>query len=62
MNTIRVSNSLDPDPFVGLDIDLNGLQSYQKEDTSRQRVKSPIKTIAEITFVLSLFNFSTNKA
>ena len=41
MNTIRVSNSLDPDQtrhFVGSDLVLNCLQRFTADDTSRQRV------------------------
>ena len=40
-NTIRVSNSLDPDQarhFVGPDLGLNCLQRFLADDTSRQRV------------------------
>ena len=39
-NTIRVSNSLDPDQtrhFVGSDLDPNCLQMLTADDTSRQR-------------------------
>ena len=42
-NTIRVSNSLDPDQarrFVGPDLGLNCLQRLTADDTSRQRVKA----------------------
>ena len=42
MNTIRVSNSLDPDQarhFVGPDLDPNCLQRLSADDTSRQKVK-----------------------
>ena len=41
MNTIRVSNSLDPDQaqhFVGPDLVPNCLQKLSADDTSRQRV------------------------
>ena len=40
-NTIRVSNSLEPDQarhFVGPDLDPNCLQKLSANDTSRQRV------------------------
>ena len=42
VNTIRVSNSLDPDQArqnVGPDLSPNSLQKLSAEDTSRQRVK-----------------------
>ena len=42
MNTIIVSNSLDPDQarhFVGPDLGPNGLQRLLADDTSRQSVK-----------------------
>ena len=42
-NTIRVSNSLDPDQDrrnVGPDLDPNCLKRLSADDTSRQRVKS----------------------
>ena len=42
-NTIRVSNSLDPDQarhLMGSDLDPNCLQRLSADDTSRQRVKS----------------------
>ena len=42
-NTIRVSNSLDPDQarhFVGPDLDPNCLEKLSAEDTSMQRVTS----------------------
>ena len=41
-NTIRVSNSLEPDQarhFVGPDLGPNCLQRLSADDTSRQRVK-----------------------
>ena len=44
-NTIRVSNSLDPDQvqhFVGPDLGPNCLQRLSAEDTSGQRVKALI--------------------
>ena len=44
-NTIRVSNSLDPDQarrFVGPDLGPNCLQRLSAEDASRQRVKALI--------------------
>ena len=44
-NTIRVSNSLDPDQashFVKSDLGLNCLQRSSAEDTSKQRVKNII--------------------
>ena len=44
-NTIRVSNSLDPDQarrFVGSDLGPNCLQKLIADDTSRQRVKRPL--------------------
>ena len=37
-NTIRLSNSLDPDHFVGPDLGLNCLQKLTADGTSRQRV------------------------
>ena len=43
-NTIRVSNSSDPDQarhFVGPDLDPNCLQRLSAEDASRQRVNTP---------------------
>ena len=41
-NTIRVSNSLDPDQaqcFVGPDLDPNCLQKFSADNTRRQRFK-----------------------
>ena len=43
MNTISVSNNLDPDQaqhFVGPDLGQNFLQTLSADDTSRKRVKS----------------------
>ena len=45
MNTIRVSNSFNPDQarhFVGPDLGLNCLQSLSADDTTRQRVNDLI--------------------
>ena len=42
-NTIRVSNSLDPDQaqhFVGPDLGAKCLQRFSADDTSRQRLKT----------------------
>ena len=50
-NTIRVSNSLDPDQarhFVGSDLSPNCLQKVSADDTSRQRVFSHKKLAADI--------------
>ena len=50
-NTIRVSNSLDPDQarhFVGPDLGPNCLQSISADNTSRQRVKEVSDDLSSI--------------
>ena len=49
MNTIRMSNSLDPDQvrrFVGPDLGPNCLANLSADDTGRQRVKDQRHAVA----------------
>ena len=55
MNTIGMSNSLDPDQarrIVGPDLGPNCLPRLSADDTGRQRVK----LVYEMTFILQCFN------
>ena len=57
-NTIRVSNSLDPDQarrFVGPDLDPNCLQRLSADDTSRQRVNT--FSVLEMVLAASVAHF-----
>ena len=55
-NTIRVSNSLDPDQaghFVGPDLGRNCLQRLSADDTSRQIVKPGISVFIHLSVTVT---------
>ena len=58
MNTIRLSNSLDPDQaghFVGPDLGLNCLQRLSADDRRRQSIQELFTTSKNPTLPLALF-------
>ena len=65
-NTIRISNSFDPDQarrFVGPDQGLNCLQRLSADDTGRQRVNSyDLQIVSEILVVPRKLHFAVFRA
>ena len=66
-NTIRVSNSLDPDQarhFVGPDLDPKCLQSLSADDTSRQRItcKNIFHLISNHAFIFTFSKQAFNES